>query len=167
MAPGLSKSACRCAHEAVWIKREPLQLGPAGRGKLSRRSIWCFLKSINASDFHPLPLLPVCACASSCCRACSLLTCLRNLSNSSLPSGPTRCSSLSIISSGVSARSNLSAWLTSQRITFESATPNVPSIDMNDVLLVDAGRPVLLEGRQCVPSDGRLNPFDAFRPSLF
>jgi hypothetical protein len=58
-----------------------------------------------SGSFLPIPQSHVCACASSRCYACSLLTCLRNLSNNLRPSGPTRSSSLSIISSGVSARS--------------------------------------------------------------
>jgi hypothetical protein len=45
-----------------------------------------------------------------------------NCSSSFLPSGPTRCSSLSMISSGVNTRSNSLACPTSQRMTFDNAT---------------------------------------------
>ena len=58
-----------------------------------------------SGSFLPTPQSHVCACASSRCYACSLLTSLRNLSNNLRPSRPTRSSSLSIISSGVSPRS--------------------------------------------------------------
>jgi hypothetical protein len=47
-----------------------------------------------SGSFLPTPQSHVCTCASSRCYACSLLTCLRNLSNNLRPSGPTRSSRL-------------------------------------------------------------------------
>jgi hypothetical protein len=63
------------------------------------------------------------ACASKCRCICSLFTFLRNCSNNLRPSGPTRFSSLSMISSGVIARSKPPASVAvSQRMTFDIAT---------------------------------------------
>jgi hypothetical protein len=59
---------------------------------------------------------------SSCCCACSLLTCLRNLSNNLRPSGPTRCSSLSMISSGVIPPPDESSSAVSHLIDLANAT---------------------------------------------
>jgi hypothetical protein len=61
--------------------------------------------------------------ASSCCSACSLFTCLRKFSKSRRPFGPTRSSSLSIISSGVIVRRKpVSSVVVSQRTIFDIAT---------------------------------------------
>jgi hypothetical protein len=66
---------------------------------------------------------PTCDLASSCCSACSLFTFLRKSSKSRRPFGPTRSSSLSIISSGVIVRRKpVSSVVVSQRTIFDIAT---------------------------------------------
>jgi hypothetical protein len=66
----------------------------AGSSSLASRTIaLCPSRSATGDFAHPTPTVR--ACASSRCCACSLLTCLRNFSNSLRPSGPTRFSNSS------------------------------------------------------------------------
>jgi hypothetical protein len=94
-----ARSPARAAH---LHRHRPRSLREAEVGEGRPESVASGLPGPRSRERSVSP----CASASKCCCICSLFTFLRNCSNNLRPSGPTRFSSRSMISSGVRDRSN-------------------------------------------------------------